>query len=69
MSSTPRKRIDCRQHASDNNCTLSIEGTEDEVLDAAMQHAMISHGHTETPDLREKLRALLTDVKTESAAG
>ena len=54
-----RKSIDCRDYPSEGGCTLRIEGTEEEVLEAAMSHAVTSHGHTDNPDLREKIRALL----------
>ena len=52
-----RKMIDCRKVPSDINCTLTIAGTEDEVLDAAAAHAVAKHGHEDTPELREMLRA------------
>ena len=58
-----RKVIDCRWYPSDRACTLSIEGTEEEVLDAATLHAVTAHGHTEGPELREQLRLLLKDVE------
>jgi Protein of unknown function (DUF1059) len=58
-----RKVIDCRQYPSEKGCTLSIEGTEEEVLDAATLHAITAHGHTDTPELREQLRALLKDAE------
>ena len=65
MSATPtqarRKSIDCREYPSDRNCSLKISGTEDEVLEMAMQHACASHGHENNPELREKLRSLLKD--------
>ena len=54
-----RKMIDCRKVPSDNGCTLTIAGTEDEVLDAATAHAVAKHGHEYTPELREMLRASL----------
>ncbi len=34
-----RKSIDCRDYPSEKGCTLKISGTEQEVLDAAVQHA------------------------------
>jgi hypothetical protein len=40
---------------------LTISGTEAEVLDAATQHAVASHGHDDTPELRERLRGMLED--------
>ena len=54
-----RKMIDCRKVPSETNCTLTIAGTEDEVLDAAAAHAVAMHGHEDTPDLREMLRGSL----------
>ena len=58
-----RKVIDCRWYPSDRGCSLSIEGTEEEVLEAAVLHAVTAHGHTEGPELREQLRLLLKDVE------
>jgi predicted small metal-binding protein len=54
-----RKMIDCRKVPSEANCTLTIAGTEDEVLDAAAAHAIARHGHEDTPELREELRGSL----------
>ena len=50
---------DCRRFESDNNCSLTIIGEEDEVLDTAALHAATAHGHSDTPELREMLRSLL----------
>ncbi len=65
MSATPsqkqRKFIDCREYPSEKNCSLKISGTEDEVLDIAVQHAVSVHGHEKTAELREELRRLLKD--------
>ena len=36
-----RKSIDCRDYPSDKNCSLKISGTEDEVLDAAVQQCRL----------------------------
>jgi hypothetical protein len=41
---------DCRRFESDANCQLTIIGPADEVLAAAVQHAVASHGHQDTPD-------------------
>jgi hypothetical protein len=54
-----RKIADCRRFESDNNCTLTIIGEEDELVDAAAQHAVSVHGHDDSPELRVQLRALL----------
>jgi predicted small metal-binding protein len=58
-----RKMIDCRQMPSDINCSLTIAGREEEVLDAATAHAVAKHGHEDTPELREGLRKALTDAE------
>ncbi len=63
MSDEKRKAADCRLYPSEKNCTLRIEGTEEEVLEAATQHAVTAHGHTNSPELREQIRGLLRDAK------
>jgi hypothetical protein len=57
----PRKVIDCRNFPSDKNCTIAISGSEDEVLDLAVLHAVTTHGHDQTPELREQIRSMLKD--------
>ncbi|PYT00839.1 MAG: DUF1059 domain-containing protein [Acidobacteria bacterium] len=56
-----RKFIDCSEYPSDNNCSVKISGTEDEVLDVAAAHAAATHGHEDTPEFREQLRGMLKD--------
>jgi len=63
MPEAKRKVVDCRLHPSEKGCTLSIEGSEDEVLEAATDHAITAHGHTNSPELREKIRAIMKDVE------
>ncbi len=58
---TNRKSIDCRDYPSEKNCSLKISGTEEQVLDAAAQHAASAHGHQNTPQLREQLKSMLKD--------
>ena len=62
-ASMTRKMLDCRSVPSENNCTLTIAGTEEEVLDAAVAHAVSAHGHEDSPELREMLRGGLTDAE------
>jgi len=38
-----------------------MSGTEDEVLDAAVQHAVSAHGHSNSPELRDQLRSMLKE--------
>jgi len=54
-----RKIADCRRFESDNNCTLTIIGEEDELVGAAAGHAVAAHGHQDTPGLREQIRGML----------
>jgi predicted small metal-binding protein len=58
-----RKMVDCRTMPSEINCTLTIAGEEEEVLDAATAHAAAKHGHENTPELREQLRRGLVDAE------
>ncbi len=62
-----RKMIDCRAVPNEVGCTLTIAGQEDEVLDAAVAHAVAKHGHEETPELREMIRGDLTDADPQLA--
>ncbi len=61
MPESKRKVADCRRFPSEKNCTLTISGNEDEVIEAATQHAVATHGHEDTPELREQLRGMLED--------
>lgn len=52
-----RHTIDCRNVPSDNNCTVAISAdAQEELLDAAVQHAIKVHGHTDTPEFRDQLK-------------
>jgi predicted small metal-binding protein len=50
---------DCRRFESDSNCSLTILGEEDEVVRTAVEHSVSVHGHENTPELREQVRAML----------
>lgn len=54
-----RKIADCRRFESESNCSLTIIGEEDEVVRAAAEHAASVHGHSDGPELREQIRAML----------
>ncbi len=56
-----RKSIDCRDYPSEKNCSVKISGTEEEVLDAAVQHAVSAHGHKNSPELRDQIKSMLKD--------
>lgn len=50
---------DCRRWPSESNCSLTIIGEEDEVVQAAAEHAASVHGHEDSAELREQLRGFL----------
>ena len=54
-----RVMVDCRRFESDRNCQLTIIGPEEDVLAAAAQHAVASHGHEDNEEMRAGLRATL----------
>jgi predicted small metal-binding protein len=55
----PRKYIDCREYPSDMNCSVALAAnTENELLEAAVQHAVAIHQHQDTPELRQQLRKM-----------
>ncbi|MBC5804634.1 MAG: DUF1059 domain-containing protein [Candidatus Eremiobacter antarcticus] len=56
---TTRKVMDCRKMPSEKNCSLTIAGTEEEVVKVASWHAINDHGHTDTPQLREDIKRSL----------
>jgi hypothetical protein len=56
-----RKVLDCRECPSENGCTVTISGKENEILPLAIYHVVTSHGHIDTPELREQIKAMLED--------
>lgn len=52
-----RYYIDCRNYPSEMNCTVALSAdTKEELLDAAVQHAVAVHGHEDTPAFRTELQ-------------
>jgi len=68
-STQKRKVADCRDFPSEMNCTLTISGTEDEVVRAAAEHAVSVHGHQDSAELRQQIRKMLKDETVESEQG
>ena len=63
-----RTFIDCRDYPSEMNCTVFMSAdSEDELLEAAVQHAVAVHGHTDTPELRDTLRSLFREEAKKAA--
>jgi predicted small metal-binding protein len=57
-----RKYIDCRAFPSEMNCTVAISAdTDDELLEAAVQHATSVHHHEDTSELRTQLKQLFKE--------
>lgn len=52
--------IDCRDYPSEMNCTVAISAdTKQELIDAAVQHAIAVHRHQDSPQLREEIGKLI----------
>jgi predicted small metal-binding protein len=52
--------VDCRNYPSEMNCTVAISAdTREELVDAAVQHAVAVHGHHDSPQLREELAKMI----------
>lgn len=63
-----RKFIDCRDLHSETNCTVAIfADNEEELLEAAVQHATSTHGHQDTPELRNQLRQAFKNERRRAA--
>ena len=55
-----RKYIDCREFPSETNCSITIAADrEEELIDAAAQHAVAVHKHADTPELRQQLKQIM----------
>lgn len=59
MESKDRVIMDCRGKPEAQGCSLTISGTENEVLELAEYHATTKHGFKNEPGLREQLRSYL----------
>lgn len=59
-----RKFIDCREFPSEMKCTVAISADNmDELVNAAVQHAVAVHGHTDTPEFRTEIRKAIHDME------
>jgi predicted small metal-binding protein len=51
-----RKYVDCREMPSEMNCSVAIAADSDqELLEAAVQHVVTVHKHADTPELRQQI--------------
>jgi predicted small metal-binding protein len=57
-----RKYIDCREFPSASKCSVALSAdSENELLEAAAQHAVSVHKHTDSPELRAQLKTMFHD--------
>ncbi|MDB5794850.1 MAG: hypothetical protein JWR25_1229 [Noviherbaspirillum sp.] len=57
-----RKFIDCREFPSEMNCSVAISADNDEeLMEAAVQHAVAVHKHDDTAELRQQLKQLFKE--------
>lgn len=60
-----RLSIDCRNYPSEKNCTVAISAdSEQELVEAAVQHAVAVHGHQDTTELRAQLAKMCKESET-----
>ena len=52
-----RKYVDCREMPSESNCSVALSADSDqELVEAAVQHAVAVHKHQDSPELRSAIR-------------
>ena len=57
-----RKTIDCREYPGDIHCSVSLSAdTEEELLEAAMQHLTAVHKYEDSSAVRESIRRAMMD--------
>jgi len=57
-----RKFIDCREYPSESNCSIAISAnTDNELVEAAVQHAISVHKHADNDELRTWLRSAMKE--------
>lgn len=57
-----RKYVDCREVPSESRCTVAISAdSEKELMEVAVQHAVLAHGHKDTPEFRRTLKEAIRD--------
>ncbi len=56
----------CGKMPSEKNCKLVImapEAQRDDLVEAAVAHAVTTHGHEDTPQLRNELESMVETVE------
>ncbi|MBI5241766.1 MAG: DUF1059 domain-containing protein [Elusimicrobia bacterium] len=60
MTESKRVVLDCRKHPN-SKCSVTIAGTEAEVLEIGEYHAASKHGYAKGPELRKELQSFLKE--------
>ncbi len=59
-----RKYIDCREIPSEMNCSIAIAAdSEDELVEAAVQHAIAVHSHEDSQELRDMVSQGVKEIE------
>ncbi len=56
-----RKTVDCRAIPNEVGCTLTMSGEEEELLEAAVIHAVTRHQDRDSAELRSGIQASMVD--------
>lgn len=56
-----RKMVDCRTIPNEIGCTLAMSGEEEELLEAAVVHAVTRHHDTDSAELRAGVQSAMVD--------
>jgi len=55
-----RQYVDCREFPSETNCSIAIAAdNQQELIEAAVQHAVAVHGHQDTPEFRQQIASAI----------
>lgn len=63
-----RRIEECRLFLPKGPFDIAASASEEELLNIAVQYAVDSHGHWDTPSLREELRSMLREKRKRKAA-
>ncbi len=63
-----RRMEECRLFLPKGPFDIAASASEEELLNIAVQYAVDSHGHWDTPALREELRSMLREKRKRKAA-
>jgi predicted small metal-binding protein len=54
--------VDCREHPSDEKCSLALSAdTKEELREAVVQHAIKVHGFQDTSEVRSQIMNLMKE--------